>query len=195
MGGKKGRRVFPWKIHTATPCNYWGHVKCLKNFRFGKYFPEKYLGYESTKFPLHAFSGGFHFDIQWRRCGLPHRQGRGLLGVCLRETQSHSCLAPWSSVCSAENQILARQRVTTLSESCRRTGSGFFPDLRGHGPEVMAKEGSAPKVAGPIWTADVKKHTKCFYSIHSAAFSLFRATGLLRGSCSKWLINKIRVYE
>lgn len=55
----------------------------------------------------------------------------------------------------------------------------------------MVKERSAPKVAGPILMVDVKKHTKCFYSIRSAAFSLFQATGLLRGSCSKWLINKI----
>lgn len=59
------------------------------------------------------------------------------------------------------------------------------------GQKVMVKERSAPKVAGPILMVDVKKHTKCFYSIRSAAFSLFQATGLLRGSCSKWLINKI----
>lgn len=74
-------------------------------------------------------------------------------------------------------------------------GSEFFLDLRGNGAGRDGNPQSTPKVAGPILTLEVKKHTKCFYSILSAAFSLFQATGLLGGSCSKWLINKIRVYE
>lgn len=53
-------------------------------------------------------------------------------------------------MCGAGNQTLARERGAVLEESCQWTGPAFFLDLRGTGAGVMPKEGSAPKVAGPI---------------------------------------------
>lgn len=57
-----------------------------------------------------------------------------------------------------------------FKERCQWTGSEFFLDLRGNGAEVMAKEGSTPKMAGPILTADFLKNTPNV----STAFILLR---------------------
>lgn len=50
-GNKKGKSVLPYKIQTAMQYNQRDHViKWLKDFDFGKYFSEKQLIYENTKF-------------------------------------------------------------------------------------------------------------------------------------------------
>lgn len=74
-------------------------------------------------------------------------------------------------------------------------GSESFLNLSGNGAVCYDNGGCQP----PWWPAQSLSVFKnkpnvsvAFFLLH---FFLFQATDLLGGSCSKWLIHKIRVYE
>lgn len=112
--------------------------------------------------------------ILWASC-ICRKENFGVL--LKRNTKSlifsQLAITPWSSVCSAENQILAHQHLTVLEESCQWTGSGFFLHLRGNGAGSDGKGGVSSKGGWSNLMIDVKKHTHvsiAFFLLHFLYF-------------------------